>query len=29
MRKIWCSAKTAPIASLIARAEAASWPIGF
>ena len=29
MRKIWCSSKTAPTASLTARAEARSWPIGF
>ena len=29
MRKIWDSSKTAPTASLMARAEARSWPIGF
>ena len=29
MRKIWGSVKTAPTASLTARAEARSWPIGF
>ena len=29
MRKICSSVKTAPTASLIARAEARSWPIGF
>ena len=29
MRKIWDSLKTDPTASLMARAEARSWPIGF
>ena len=29
MRKIWDSAKTAPTASLMARADARSRPIGF
>ena len=29
MRKIWDSSKTAPTASLMAHADARSWPIGF